>query len=506
MMVGRMIRCTLAPFAHVARAHTPRSLVHRSLLPLAIASLLSGCSLVPDFLRPEIPQPAGWESNLAPRPAAVPETWWQGFNQPELTALMTEALERNNDLRAATARIRQAEQQIAIGGAALWPSLTATGTATQQKQASVSSTGTSTSVSTSSSANRQTRPQATTIYQGTLAASYQLDLFGATRASVGAAEERLRASSFDRETVRLTLASNVATSYFQLLSARDRTRLARETLKAAEAILAQLEAQRSIGTVSDLELAQQRSAVASQRAAIPAFALSERQALDALAVLLGRGPGLRVEAQSLSHASLPDVVADLPSTLLERRPDIAKAEADLRAANFDIGAARAGRLPTLSLTAQGGTISKFLSDLMTPGSYLYSLAASLSAPLFQGGKLEAQEKLARAKFDELAAAYGAAVVDGFRDVEDALGAIEQTRLQYEFSRAAFEQARAAHDLANARFRLGAIDFITVLETQRSMLQAQDAMAQADLARFNGMISLYTALGGGFDAASVRPAN
>lgn len=454
------------------------------------AVLLASCTMVPDYQRPEVPAPARWDAQ-ADRAAVWPDAaWWRGFGSDELDRLIAQAIADNRNLRAAVARIRQAEAQAKIAGADLYPSLSAGGTASRTKRAA-RNPGTTARGGFSS-------------YQASLTASYQLDLFGENSATAAAAETRLESSLYDRQTVAITLLSDVATTYFQVLTARERRRLAEETLGNAESILELLEQRQRAGTVSDLEVAQQRSAVATQRAAIPALILAERQSLNALAVLLGRPPeGMTVSLRSLADVRLPAIVAGLPSGLLERRPDLRKAEADLRAANFDIGSARAARFPAISLTADGGTVSGALSGLFGAGSFFYTLSSAVTAPIFQGGRLQGQEEFNRARFEELMQAYYQAVLAAFQDVENALSAAEQNGEQYGFSRDAYEQAREAYRLADLRFRVGTVDFLTVLEAQRTVFQAADALAQVDAARYNALVGVYRALGGGWDGQPVR---
>ncbi len=466
----------------------------RALRPITAAvvvALLGACSMTPDYQRPEMPAPPRFEAAPA---AAAPDVWpdrdwWRGFGSRELDTLIAQAVESNRNLRAAVARIRQAEAQAKVAGADLYPALSAGGTASRAKRAPRNPSGTTNSRGGTG----------TTTYQGTLTASYQVDLFGENSATASAAETRVESSLYDRQTVALTLVSEVATTYFQVLALRERRRLAEEQLANSESILELLEQRQGAGTTSALEVAQQRSAVATARAALPALYLSERQSVNALAVLLGRPPeGFGIETRTLADMRLPPVVAGLPSGLLERRPDLRKAESDLRAANFDIGAARAARFPSLSLTSEGGTVSGALSGLLGPGSMFYTLTAALAAPIFQGGRLEGTEELNRARFDELIETYGQAILAAFQDTENALSAVDQNGQQFTFNRAAYEQAREAYRLADVRFRVGTTDFLNLLEAQRAVFQAADAMAQADAARYSALVGVYRALGGGWD--------
>lgn len=461
----------------------------------AALALLGACSLGPAYEKPPVETPARFEAAAPAADDVWPDReWWRGFGSRELDGLIAQGVEGNRNLRAAVARIRQAEAQAKIAGAELYPWLSASGTESRTKRAqrNPSSTGASTRGG-----------QGFTTWQGSLTASYQVDLFGENSATAQAAEQRLELSRYDRETVALTLVSDIASTYFQVLAVRERRRLAEETLGNAESILELLEQRQRAGTVSDLEVAQQRSAVATQRAALPSLLLSERQSLNALAVLLGRPPEqFGIETRTLTDMRLPPVVAGLPSALLERRPDLRKAESDLRAANLDIAAARAARFPSISLTADGGTVSSMLSGLFGPGSFFYTLTAQLTAPIFQGGKLQGQEELSRARFDELIETYTQAILAAFQDVENALSAVEQNGEQYNYSRAAYDQAREAYRLADVRFRVGTTDFLNLLEAQRTVFQAADAVAQAEAARYSALVGVYKALGGGWDGRTL----
>jgi len=456
--------------------------------------LLAACSLGPTFEAPKVASPASWREGGGSEGIWPSASWWRGFGSGEMDKLVAGAIAGNHDFAAAVARVIESEAQAKIAGAALYPALEAGAGASRSQSASLTTT---------SFGSRSPGPQTTVNLS--LGASYEIDLWGKNRAAADAAIARVRSSQFDRQTVAITLMSDVATTYFQILSLRDRVRLAEETLKNAQGILDLLENQQRVGTVSDLEVAQQRSAVATQRAAIPTLVSAERQAIHALALLLGDNPeDVTVEGRSLDQATLPAIVAGIPSTLLERRPDLRKAEADLVAANFDIANARAQRFPSIDLTAQGGTESAALSGLLGPGSFLYTLASSVTAPIFEGGKLEGQEEFASARYRELLENYRQAILAAFRDVEDSLAAWNGSAARYEFDREAYEQAKEAYRLADLRFRAGTVDFLTVLEAQRTVFQAEDTLVQTNLARFDAIIGLYKALGGGW-SGSLPPA-
>ncbi len=462
--------------------------------------LLSACALGPVHEPPKAGLPEAWDT-AAGNPGQWPDAaWWRGFGSAELDALIAEAEAGNRDLAAAVARILQAEAQARVAGAALQPTLGLSGSAGRSWTPNA---GTRTGIGRSGATGGVSSMSSS--YQGTLQAGYQLDLFGRNAATADAARTQLEASRYSREAVALTLRADVASTFFQLLSARDRLRLARQSLGVAEDVLTVLERQVALGAASQLELAQQRSAVASQRAALPALQQAERQSLDALAVLLGRPPqGFAVRSASLMDLTLPPVTAGLPSELLTRRPDIRQAEANLRAATANVAAARAARFPSLDLTARGGVQSASLTDMLNPAGLLYNAAGSLTAPLFEGGRLEAQEDAAAARRRELAETYHSAVLTALRDTEDALSAATTAQAQERFARAAQEQAAEALRIVDARFRTGTVPFLNVLDAQRTVVQSNDSVVQATLARFNALVSLYKALGGGWDGATLPP--
>lgn len=431
-----------------------------------------------------------------PAAPAPDKAWWSRFGNAELTDLVAAARANNHDLKATVARILQAEAQAFAAQGALLPSVDAGFSASRNERQgqTLDSDGNvvgATSVSTSYGAN--------------LRASYQLDIFGQQRNSVASARQRFESSLYDGLTVEITLVSNVITTYLQVLSARERLDLAERRLKNAETILQLLETQRRVGAISDLELAQQRSAIASQRASIPGLRLSERQSLNALAVLVGRAPeGFSVAGRSLADVSLPQVGAGIPSDLLERRPDLRAAESDLKAANFDVATAKAARLPSFSLTAQGGSSSNLISELLSPGTFFWSLGGSAAQTLFAGGRLYNQERGAKANYRAVLETYHQTVLSALRDTENALTAVSENSRQYVLAQEAYEQAEYAYKLAELRYRAGAEPFQTMLTAQNSVFQTQESLVQSGLTRFTAVIGLTQALGGGWDGATPEP--
>ena len=456
-------------------------MTRRTIALLLLATSLGGCSLWDEWTKPDIAQPTNWQSTTDGAGVWPDTTWWRGFGSGELDRLMTEAGAGNLDLRAAVARVQQARANTRIAGAAIYPTLDADASASRTSRFG------------------KTRTTTTTNWQAGLTIGYEVDLFGRIHATESAALARLESSRFDQEALALTVSANVALTYFQLLALRERITLATESLNTSRRLLLLLDEQRRIGTTSDLEVAQQRVSVAQQSAAIPALRQVERQTLSTLALLLGRLPqNFAVEGRRLSAINTPPVIGGLPSALLFRRPDVRGAEADLQAAHLDINAARAARFPRIQLTADGGTASTALSGLFNPGSFLLTLAGGLTAPIFEGGRLKAQQELTQARYAELMETYRTATLSAFRDVENALSGASQYRQQLAAAREARAQAREAYRLAELRFRAGTVDFLTVLDSQRAIISTDDAVIQAQLSQLSALVDLYKALGGGWD--------
>ncbi len=474
-----------------------RALTLNALPGAALALLLGGCAFYP---APKIETPPAWEALAAPArdfqatPVAAQTTqppdsqWWTQLQSPELNALVAEAFANSHTLKAAVERVLQSEASAKIARSALFPSLNGGVSANRNyREAPGGSSATTTS------------------FQGSLQASYQVDLFGALRDNAGSANARLQSSLYDQQTVAITLVSNVITTYLQTLSFRERRALSERRITNVRAILEVLENQRRAGVISDLELSQQRSALAGQQAALPAARLNERQSLNALAVLLGRNPeGFDVKAQSLADVVVPQIGAGIPSELLVRRPDLRRAESDLKASNFDVAAARAQRFPSINLTGQGGSTSAALDTLFSSGTFFYSVAASAAQTIFAGGRLQAQEQLARGRYREVLENYRQAVLAAFSDVENALTAVRENNLSYGYAREAFAQAEIAYKLAELRYRSGVIDFQTVLNAQNAAFQSQESMVQSELTRFSAVVGLTQALGGGWDGMTPEP--
>jgi len=432
-----------------------------------------------------------------------PLDWWRGFRSRELTEIIDEARAANLDIAAAVARIVQADANSRIVGAALLPiiDLNANGTHSQQSK----TTGSSSVVNVSrSGASVQI---INNNLSATLSASYEIDFWGKNRSLLRAAEQAAVASRFDREVVGLTTVVATANAYFQVLATQDRLRVARDNLASATRVLNLIQQRLQAGTASALDTAQQESLVNTQRAAIPPLEQTLRQNRVALAVLMARSPeSVTIRGGSLRSIAYPRVTPGLPPELLTQRPDIREAEANLAAADANVENARAQFLPSIQLTGEGGYQSAFLKLLLRPESVIYTAAAGLTQPIFHGGQLLGNLDLQKGRQDELLQTYRKAVISGFADVENALDAIRQTAQRERLQRDVVSSSRRAFDISEQRLREGTVDLVTVLQTQQTLYQAEDALAQARLAHVQAILSLYQALGGGWSPKPVEAAD
>ncbi|WP_231920598.1 efflux transporter outer membrane subunit [Magnetospirillum sp. XM-1] len=454
---------------------------------LVLTSLLSACSMGDAYVKPETPSPAGWK-NTAQANVWPSADWWRQFGSVRLDELMGRAQTANFDLAAATARVRQADAQLGIAGASLLPSLSASASETRARASRAAST-------TSTSKARHTSTTS-----ATLTASYEIDFWGKNAAAVDSAQAAAQASRFDLQTATLTAQSGVATTYFEILGLAERIRLVRESIANSEGILAVFQDRLRAGTATSLDVAQQESVLAAQKATLAPLERQMRQDYNALAILTGRLPEeFGLVPETLGALRVPVVGAGLPSELLARRPDVQSAEASLRAANADIAAARAAWFPAISLTGQGGFQSLDLLKMMTAESLLWSVASSATQTIFDGGKIAGTVEQKRARFEELSQTYRKAVASAFSDVENALIAVEKAAEEVDAQRNSESTSRRAFEIAQAQLAGGIVDVTTVLNTQKTLFSAQDSLAQARLGQMQAIVGLYKALGGGWQA-------
>ena len=476
-----------------------------------MAQPLAGCFLRDEAIPTAIdPAPAYRD---APRnaDAALPSIlWWRGFGSKELTDLMEEALTSNFDVAAAVARIVQADANSRIAGAPLLPGVdlnASTSRSTNSLNTGGGSTTTTTTTGGGTTTSTSSRGRTyTNNYNSSLSASYEIDFWGKNRAALRAAEETAVASRFDREVVALSTVVSVANAYFLVLEAQDRLRIARDNLAAATRVYNLIKQRFDVGTASALDTAQQESVVNTQRASIPPLeetAAAERR--HARGADRPRPESVNIRGGSMSRLRIPRVTPGLPSDLIAQRPDIREAEAQLASANANVYSARAAMLPSIQLTGEGGFQSAVLRTLLKPESAFFNVAAGLTQPLLDGLRLQGQLDLAVGQQDELLQLYRKAIVNGFADVERALIAVQQTALRERLQRDVVTSSRRAFDISETRLREGTIDLVTLLSTQQTLFQAQDVLAQAQFDRLTAVVSLFQALGGGWQKPKVEVA-
>jgi outer membrane protein, multidrug efflux system len=444
-----------------------RDRLSKSLIVLSLA--LSACSLAPNYERPQMALPAGWSSSDVGTAQQSNIRFWQDLGSDQLNQLIDNVLAQNLDLEAALHRIEQARAQAKVAAAPLYPSIIASGSTSRTFQ----------------------NPQDTTAASGGANVSYEVDLWGKNRNQAKSADYRVDASQFDREALRLVVTADATNLYAQILSLNDRVKIAEFNLNNAEEILRIVEARFNAGSVSGLEVSQQRVAVNNFRTALAALIEQRSTTGNALAILLGQAPqAFSLPSAPLISLTLPAVNLNPPATLLTARPDIESAEASLRAVNADIGAARAAFFPSLTLNAS----TVIAAGFGNPAAAASQIASSLLAPIFTGGQLTGNLENVTARQKELAVIYQKTVLTAFQEVEDALAALKGANDRAEIARSSVIESQNAYNIAKAQFDAGAIDYLNLLDTQRSLYLAQDSQIAINQAQLQSFVQLRKAMG------------
>ncbi|WP_152219549.1 AdeC/AdeK/OprM family multidrug efflux complex outer membrane factor [Pseudomonas sp. SCB32] len=474
--------------------------MRKSLLSLAIAAgVLSGCSLIPDYERPEAPVAAAYPQGEAyeaakPANAGADIGWREFFKDPQLQRLIEVSLENNRDLRVAALNIEAYRAQYRIQRADLFPAVDASVSGSRQHvPGALSQTGHST---------------ITSEYGATLGVTaWEIDLFGRLRALRDQALETYFASEQARRSTQTSLVANVANAYLTLRSDQAQLELARSTLATYQKSYDLTKRSYEVGAASALDLAQSQTSVERARAGSTQYTRLVAQDQNALVLLLGSGlPADLPKGRELSDDLLATVPAGLPSDLLQRRPDIIQAEHQLKAANANIGAARAAFFPRISLTANAGSLSPDLSGLFDSGSGSWLFQPSISLPIFNAGSLQASLDLAKVQKDINVAQYEKTIQTAFSEVADGLAARGTFGEQLQAQRALVAASDKYYQLANHRYRTGVDNYLTLLDAQRSLYAAQQQLISDRLNQLTSEVNLYKALGGGWSesAAQAKP--
>jgi NodT family efflux transporter outer membrane factor (OMF) lipoprotein len=470
---------------------------------IAVVLLLSACAVGPDFKVPAPLAVTSYTPEAAPAATVasggtggdaqrfevgrdIPGEWWKVFHNKELDSLIAQALQANPSLQAAQAALWQAKENLYAQTGHLLPSVDANASVTRQ-QFSPAEFG------------EPGAPSIFNLFQATANVSYVPDVFGGQRRQIEVNAATAAYQRFQLEATYLTLTSNVVTAVVQEASLRGQIAATRDIIKTETDQLNVVRQQFEVGAATRTDVLTQESEVATTEATLPPLQKQLEQEEHVLLALIGRLPDTRLRDRvTLASLRLPrDLPLTLPSLLVQQRPDVRSAEAQLHEASAQVGVAVAARLPQFNLTADYGSAALTAATLFGPGTIIWSAAASGTQPLFHGFTLLHQERAARAAYDMTEAQYRNTVLTAFQNVADALRALQLDAATLKAQVAAFHAASDTLDLARGQYRLGAIAYLTLLNSQRSYAQARLAVVQAQAARFADTAALFQALGGGW---------
>jgi NodT family efflux transporter outer membrane factor (OMF) lipoprotein len=481
---------------------------------------ITACSVGPDFTPPKPPDIAKWnDKSTAPSKSPSPVStqtnpdpkWWDGFNDPMLTDLIEKSIGGNLDLQQAVVRVFEAQQGEVSARAAGLPSINGNGSYMRDQlglRGLLLSQGIYGQVGSNSAASGliDGLSQPVNLYQYGLSASWELDLFGRVRRSVEQATASAEAEAEATNDALVMLEGQVALTYVQLRGAQALTLTQQENVQTAQQALELTHKRQLQGLATDLDVEQARTQLATTEYQLPGFEKQAQQAMNRLSVLTGQPPGA-LDSMLGPSAPLPKVPLvvniGVPSTLARRRPDIREAEARLHATTANVGVAMASFYPDISLTGNFGLRAVDASYLTNWASDFYSFGPSVSLPIFQGGRLTAGLRMARAQEAQAALAYRSAVLNALREVEDALVAYRTDQAGRDKLAEAVRSGEATLFLARDRYTHGLADFIQVLDSERTLVDSRQQLTRADVALTNDVVALYNALGGGWqeDAAT-----
>ena len=467
-----------------------------------------GCDVGPDYQRPQVDTPFAFTSPGAanpgggrPAPAWPSTTWWQGFQSPELDTLIVEAETQNYNIQGAIAAVSAADAAVRVAGGALLPNLTASPSASfaQVNESNGSKSGFGAVASSNGTVTQIGQGIVDTrTYSAELSASYEVDFWGKNLATFKAAQASAVAARYAASVTALTIVSEVADTWFSALAFQDELDVARRNLAAATDLLRVEQGRLDAGTASLLDVAQQAALVAGERADIPNLVSLEKQEVIALGILVGRPPEeIAINPGTLTTIPSPVVVPGLPTDLLRRRPDVAEAEATLVSAVASTRAARAALFPSLQLTGSMGWEGDAINGLLAPQSLVLNAAASAVQTLFDNGALHGAVAENRAIAREDADAYQQSVLQAYTDVETALTQLHYAIQQEALQREAVQEAQLATKIARAQLDVGTVDITTLLTAQQTQLQDENTLVTIRLARFQALVALFKALGGGW---------
>lgn len=455
----------------------------------AVLAILAGCAVGPNYKRPAVSSPEGFRfaDNQATNSLGdLP--WWQVFKDPILQGLIGTAITNNYDLKQAVARVEQARQQAAVANSAFFPQIGYGGDIGRGRNSLFNSPYSLNGATESS-------------VQLSLSAAWEIDLWGRIRRSSEAARAQFLATDEARRGVMITLVSQVATAYFQLLQLDQQLEIQRAATNAYAGSYRIFSDRLFNGVASKLETDRAAAALANAAALIPQFETQIATTEDQLNLLLGRNPGPIVRNSLTNQPQLtPEIPAGLPSELLRRRPDVLAAEQSLIAANANIGVSVANFFPQIGLTTFLGRASPELSAFTGGAGNFWNLGGTMAGPVFQGGALRAQYRASKAQFEQAKAAYQQSVLTAFQEVSDALITRQKLAEENAFDEQAAVALAESVDLATQRYLNGKSSYYEVLEAQQQLYPTQQQQIQAQVGELLAVVQLYTALGGGWQTS------
>ena len=451
-----------------------------------LCALLAGCTVGPDWTQPKVDTPPAWRIEYKEAVELANTRWWEAFGDPALDKLIGEALQENRDLVQAAARVDQFLGALRATRSQFYPQFDYSGDAGRNR---ISLNG---PTQLPAGADRTY-----SLYEAALGASWQIDLFGRVRRQAESAQAQVYASEQGRRGVVLSVVSAVTTGYISLRGLDRQLEIARATEQNYAKSLELFEQRHKAGTVSELERSQVESQYRQAQAAVPSLERQVQQQENLLSVLLGRNPGSIPRGRDIESLVDPAIPAALPSSLLERRPDILQAEQTLRAANANIGAARALYFPTISLTGIFGLQSTSLDNFSKSSSTTGSITATITGPLFTFGAVEGQVASAEAARREALAFYENVVFNAFRETNDALVGVQKRREEYDALAKRTAALRTYARLSKAKYDGGASSYLEVLYAQNELFAAELNAISSLTQRHADLVNLYKALGGGW---------
>jgi len=470
----------------------------RALIGLGVCVLIGGCTLGPKYQRATAPVPAKWDVTEpwregTPKDGVAKGEWWSVFHDDDLSPMEKQALDANQTIKIAAARLEQARASAALQIATKFPTLATTPSAQRQRLSGNRPANSNFPVASPVSQTNVVLP---------FTVGYEVDLFGRRRRSIEAAQASYQASAADLENVRLVITAELAGDYFTLRQLDAELAILNRTVETLQKGLQLVDSRHKGGLASGLDVAEEETLLNTTRTQAVLLQQQRKQFEDAIAVLIGKpAPDFHLSPGELKDEP-PKLDAGLPSDLLERRPDVAEAERQMAVANAQIGIARAAYYPSLNLFGNGGWQAADIAKLMNVQSTFWAVGASVAESIFTGGSRRAQVQFAKAGYDASVAAYRDSVLKAFREVQDDVTGLTVLDQASQSQQQAVDSARRTLDIASSRYTGGLVNYLDVVNAQQNLLSSEQELAVIHGQRLVTSVLLIKALGGGWDASSL----